>query len=90
LWCGPLSSGKWLESSGKPVPVPHHPHSKEFLTSIESKSTLFQFEAITLVLPLHALVKSPSPAFLQAPFSTCITEKHKQGMQWMAAENSAT
>jgi len=29
-------------SSGQPVPVPHHPYSKEFLSYIQSKSTLFQ------------------------------------------------
>ena len=33
--------------SGQPVPVPHHPHSKEFLLYISSKSTVFQFKAIT-------------------------------------------
>ena len=33
--------------SGQPVPVPHHPHGEEFLPYIESKSSLFQFKAIT-------------------------------------------
>jgi len=33
--------------SGQPVPVPHHPHSKEFLSYIQSKSTLFQLQATT-------------------------------------------
>jgi len=34
--------------SGQPVPVPHHPHSKEFLPCIYSKPTLFLFKTITL------------------------------------------
>jgi len=36
--------------------------SKEFLSYIQSKSAFLQFKAITLVLSLHTLVKSPSPA----------------------------
>ena len=32
--------------SGQPVPVSHHPHSKEFLPYVQSKPTLFQFKAI--------------------------------------------
>ena len=32
--------------SGQPGPGPHHPQSKEFLPSIQSKPTLFQLEAI--------------------------------------------
>jgi len=33
---------------GQPVPVPHHPHSKEFLPIIyTSKSTLFQLKAVS-------------------------------------------
>jgi len=33
--------------SGQPVPVPHHPHSEEFPSYIYSKSTVFQFKAMT-------------------------------------------
>lgn len=33
--------------SDQPVPLPHHPLSKEFLPIIWSKSTLFYFKAIT-------------------------------------------
>ena len=50
--------------SAQPVPVPHHPQSKEFRPYIWSKSTLFHLEVITLVLSPHALAKSPSPDFL--------------------------
>ena len=33
--------------SGQPVPVSHHPHSKEFLPNTQSKSALFQFKTIS-------------------------------------------
>jgi len=33
--------------SEQPMPGPHHPQSKEFLSYIQSKSTLFQFKTIT-------------------------------------------
>ncbi|KAK4813670.1 hypothetical protein QYF61_017637, partial [Mycteria americana] len=68
--------------SGQPVPVPHHPHSEEFLPYILSKSTtLFQFKAITpcpittspckkslsSFLVLEGCYKvSPEPSLLQA------------------------
>ncbi|NWW54203.1 SHAN3 protein, partial [Pedionomus torquatus] len=32
--------------SGQPLPVPHHPHSKEVLPKIQSKSPLFQFKTL--------------------------------------------
>ena len=32
---------------GQPVLVSHHPHIKEFLPNIKSKSTLFQFETVS-------------------------------------------
>ena len=32
---------------GQPIPVPHHPHSKELLPYIQSKLPLFKIEPIT-------------------------------------------
>ena len=52
--------------SGQPVPVPQHPHREEFFLCIWSKC--FSVKPFPLVLSLHALVKSPSPALLQACF----------------------
>lgn len=48
---------------GKPIPVPHHPQSKEFPPNILLKPTL-SLNRFLFVLSLHALVKSPSPFFL--------------------------
>jgi len=42
--------------AGQPVPVPHHPHSEEFLPFIYSKATIFQSKAITpcpIIFILH-------------------------------------
>ena len=33
--------------SGQPVPVPHHPHCKRLFPYVQSKSTLFELEAIS-------------------------------------------
>lgn len=57
-----------IHNSGQPVGVLHHLHSKDFVPSPSSKPTLFQLEAIPLVLSLQALVRSPSPAFFRVPF----------------------
>ena len=54
-----FQGGDIYNFSGQPVPVFHHPHSKQYLRYIKLKSTVFQFNPITLVLSLHALVKSP-------------------------------
>ena len=50
--------------SGQPVPVPHHPHRKEFLTYVQPKSTLFQFKTVVLSPVATGPHKSPSPSFL--------------------------
>jgi len=50
--------------SGESVPVPHHPHSKEFFLLSNLNLPAFSLNPLLLALSLHALVKSPSPAFL--------------------------
>ena len=42
-----FQGGGTHKCSWQPVPVPYHPHSKEFLPCILSTSTFFQLEAIT-------------------------------------------
>ena len=42
---GCFQGGGTHNLSGQPAPVSHHPHSKERLPDIHSKSTLFQFKA---------------------------------------------
>ena len=41
----PPQGGGIHSFSGQPLPVPHHPYRKEFLPSVQSKSTLLKFEA---------------------------------------------
>jgi len=53
--------------SGQPVPVPHHPQSKEFLPYISSKSTFFQLEAIIPYLVAIGPAKTPVPIFPVSP-----------------------
>lgn len=57
-----------VHNSGQPAGVLHRLHSKDFVPGPSSKSTLFQLKAIPLVLSLHALVRSPSPAFFKVLF----------------------
>jgi len=51
-------------SLGQPVPGPHHLQSKEFLLIFNLNLPSFSLKPLPLVLSLHALVKSPSPALL--------------------------
>jgi len=53
--------------SGQPVPAPHHPHHKEFLSFIQSKSTLCQFKAITPCPITTGPCKKPPSSFLAGP-----------------------
>lgn len=48
---------------GQHVPVPHHLHSEVFLLSILNL-LFFSLKPFSLVPSLHALMKSPAPAFL--------------------------
>ncbi|KAK4812888.1 LOW QUALITY PROTEIN: hypothetical protein QYF61_024244 [Mycteria americana] len=50
--------------SGQPVPVPHHLIVKSFFLISNLNLLSFSLKPLPLALSLHALVKSPSPAFL--------------------------
>jgi len=54
--------------SGQPVPVPHHPHGKEFHPNIESKSDVFQFKAIPPCPVTTCPCKKLLSSFLTGPF----------------------
>ena len=53
--------------TGQPAPVSHHPHSKEFLPNISSKSTLFQFKVISPPPDATCPYKKSLPGFPVAP-----------------------
>jgi len=55
--------------SGQPVPVPHHPHYKNFLISSLNLPS-FSLKPLRLVLLQQALLKSLSSSFLQTPPGT--------------------
>ncbi|KFR07640.1 Hydroxymethylglutaryl-CoA synthase, cytoplasmic, partial [Nipponia nippon] len=59
--------------SGQPVPVPHHPHSKEFLPYIQSKSTLFQFKTINPCSALDKITASLSDLKTRLDSRKCIS-----------------
>lgn len=54
--------------SETPLPVPYHPHSNKLLPNFQSNPSSVSLKPFLLVLPQHAMVEGPSPAFLQAPF----------------------
>jgi len=62
--------GRGIHSfSGLPIPGPHHTHRKEFFFFVANLNLpSFSLKPLPLVLLLHVLVKSPSPAFLWTPF----------------------
>ena len=53
--------------AGQPVPVSHHSHSNEFLPDILSKSTLFQFTAISPHPISTSASKRSIPSFTIGP-----------------------
>jgi len=63
----PCQGGGIYNFSGQPVSVPHHPHSKEFLSYIQFKFVLFQFKAITPCPITTCPCKKSLSSFLVAP-----------------------
>jgi len=54
--------------SGQPGPGPHHPHGEDFLSHVQSKSTLSQFKAITPCPIPTCTCKKPLSSSLAVPF----------------------
>jgi len=54
--------------SGKPVSLPHHPHSEEFLPYIQFTSTLFQFQIIAPCPVTTDIVKTSLSIFIRSLF----------------------
>lgn len=54
-----------------PAPVSHHLHHKSLFSISNLSLPSFSLNPSPLVLSLFVLVKSPSPAFLQAPLRYC-------------------
>lgn len=50
----------WISHNfpGQFVPVPHHPHGKEFLPNIYSESSLFECKTLPLILSLLSIIDS--------------------------------
>lgn len=57
-------------------PVPHHPYNKEFLLMCNLILPSFKLKLFPLVVSLHALMKTPFPVSLQAPFRWWMLLEH--------------
>jgi len=60
--------------SGQSVPLRFHPHGREFLSSISSKSTLFQFETIAPFPVTTGPCKKSLSSFLVGPLQVQVQE----------------
>ena len=65
---------------GQPVPVSHHPHSNALLPNIQSKSTLFQFQAISPRPVATCPHETSLPSFSVAPVPV-LTGRQKVSLQ---------